>query len=268
MGTLVDFMTLTKGIGYLVAIAFLFAFIAFWQWMHRREEGLALRVIPMTVLVLAIGGLIYSCISSRAELVTSPPTKELPLLRSAVLVKMYGPSAFGHELHQKLVGNCIFCHHYSEGRFPPCMECHGEFDPQHMERPELAHVYHLRCISCHKENQLGPTECTGCHTEAEIPPLSIAHPAMGMKDCLSCHGAGAQIPGVPEMPPDHADATNGVCQLCHRPRVEELIAIPHGIKGLGDCLMCHAEGIGEAAAIPTDHAGRTNESCTICHKPR
>jgi hypothetical protein len=90
----------------------------------------------------------------------------------------------------------------------------------------------------------------------------------GRGDCLSCHGD--TVPGVPGLPADHNNGvTNGECQLCHQPTVEEAAlathVLPHTVTGQEDCLMCHGEGIGGAAKVPADHAGRTNETCLLCH---
>ena len=52
MKTLLEFITYTKGVEYLIAIAFLFGFIAFWQLLHHRGKGLIVRIIPLAVLTL------------------------------------------------------------------------------------------------------------------------------------------------------------------------------------------------------------------------
>ena len=271
MKTLLEFMTYTKGMEYLIAIAFLFAFVAFWQLLHHRGKGLVIRIIPLAVLALGFGALASTCALPKGATTTAQPAEETPLLSSAVLVEMYGPASFGHELHQSIVGDCTVCHHYSVDKIPPCKECHGApFNPTNLNKPGIARVYHLRCISCHIENEAGPTECTGCHQKATIPPLSITHPLTGRGNCLNCHGA--EIPEVPGLPADHTNGvTNGVCELCHKSMVEEAALatreLPHEVAGREDCLMCHGEGIGGAAKVSADHAGRTNETCQLCHKP-
>jgi hypothetical protein len=271
MKTLLEFITLTKGVEYLIAIAFLFGFIAFWQLAQHGGKRLVVRIVPVIVLMLGIGGLASTCIIQ--DTVTNPatPAGEVPLLSSPVLVEMYGPAAFGHELHQRIIEDCAVCHHHSEDLAQPCKDCHtAPFNPDNLNKPGIAHVYHLRCISCHGENQTGPTECTGCHSKATIPPLSIAHPLTGAENCLSCHDNG--ISGVPVLPTDHDTVTNGVCQLCHQPMVEEgamaTREFPHGTDEHEDCLMCHGEGIGGALKVPADHAGRTNDTCRLCHQPQ
>lgn len=271
MSSLVEFMELTKGIEYLIAIAFVFAFIAFWQLVQHRGRGLLLKIIPVAVLALGFGGLASTCVRTAPVATTAPSEKAVPLLASGVLAEMYGPASFDHGLHQRIAKDCAVCHHHSGVRTPPCKECHGApFKPGGLNKPGLARVYHLQCISCHKESRKGPTDCTGCHTKSAIPPLPITHPLSGVEDCLRCHKA--KIPGVPEVPADHAGATNGVCQLCHEVSVRATALatreVPHKFAGLEDCLLCHGEGIGGAGKVPADHAGRTKGTCQLCHKAK
>lgn len=269
MKTLLEFITVTKGMEYLIAIAFLFTFVIFWQLLHHRGKGLVIRIIPLTVLALGFGTLAFTCALPKSTATAVQPTGEIHFLSSAVLVEMYGPASFDHEAHQRIAGDCTVCHHYSEDKTPPCKDCHGTpFNPTNLNKPGIARVYHLRCISCHTENEMGPTECTECHQKAAIPPLSITHPLAGRGNCLSCHGAGT--PEVPGLPADHNNGvTNGLCGLCHEPTMEEatlaIHALPHDVAGQEDCLMCHGEGIVGAAKVPADHAGRTNDTCQLCH---
>lgn len=273
MNNLLEFITLTKGVEYLIAIAFLFGFVLFWQLIHSKGKGLVRRTIPLVVLMLAFAGLASTCAMSAPGVATIPPGAKVNLLNSPVLVEMYGPALFDHEVHQRIVDDCTICHHHSGGEIVPCEECHANaFNSEDIGKPSLAHVFHLRCISCHQENQIGPTECTECHSKASIPPLPIAHPLTGVQNCLGCHGNG--IPGVPAPPTDHTGVTNssdGVCQLCHKLAVEAsavaMQPIPHGTTSWQNCLLCHGEGIARAAKVPADHAGRTNETCQLCHKP-
>lgn len=181
MSSLVEFIELTKGIEYLIAIAFVFAFIAFWQLVQHRGTGLLKKIIPVAVLALAFGGLASTCVSTAPVATTAPSEKGAPLLAPKVLADMYGPASFGHGLHQRIVKDCTLCHHHSGVKTPPCKECHGApFKSGELNKPGLARIYHLRCISCHKENQKGPTDCTGCHTKAAVLPLPISHPLSGV----------------------------------------------------------------------------------------
>jgi hypothetical protein len=219
---------------------------------------------------LTVGALAFAFLETSRGHLARESALEMPLLRASVLAGMYGPAHFDHPKHQGIPEGCTFCHHESGAATPPCKSCHSAaYDPRHPERPSQTHVYHIRCIGCHRENQLGPADCVGCHTKASVPALSIKHPLTGAGNCLSCHGT--RIPGVPALPQDHADATNGVCQLCHEPKVEPTALarrkMPHGTEGFSSCLLCHGEGIGKAARVPANHAGRTNETCLVCHFP-
>lgn len=269
MNTMLEFLTYTKGVEYLIVIAFLFAFAAFWLLLHRRGKGVAVRIIPLVVLAAGTASLASTCGTPEVPMTAAESSQERPMLTSAVLLEMYGPADFGHELHQRITGDCTVCHHRSGSLTPPCKECHGApFDPENLRKPGINGVYHLRCISCHLENKAGPTECTGCHSKATVPPLSIPHPLTREGDCLSCH-EGA-VPGVPGLPADHDNGvTSGLCTLCHKPTVQEaaraIEVMPHAVAGQENCLLCHGEGIGGAAKVPVDHAGRTNETCPLCH---
>lgn len=266
MNTLVEFIEHTKGVEYLIAIGFLIGCIAFWLLLHRRGTDSWVKILPVVSFALTFWALASLVIGQKPT--TVAVSVEPPFLNTSVLAEWYGPASFDHDSHPDHRGDCSLCHHYSLGRIPPCSECHGEpFDPTELKMPGLTHAFHLRCISCHMENQAGPVDCIECHTKAEIPPLSAAHPLTGVTNCLSCHGEQG-IPGVSRVPADHLGVTNGVCQLCHQPRIEvtDLAHLPHGTVGRESCLMCHGEGIGRASKVPENHAGRTNETCTLCHK--
>jgi len=268
MDTILEFIQFTKATEYLLAVAFLFGFIAFWQLLWHRGRGLLVRVVPSVVLSTGFAGLTVSLLATNATEQPQVPQPEKPFLSVTVLAKLYGPAAFDHDAHLRLTDECAFCHHKSGEATPPCKTCHTpEHDPQNLAKPALAHVYHVRCIGCHKENQIGPTVCAGCHLEAAVPPLTLKHPLTDIADCIGCHGS--DMPGIPLMPPDHADATNGVCQLCHKPQLDpEALAkraMPHEIEGFEECLLCHGEGIAEAPGVPEDHTGRTDQMCAMCH---
>ncbi|MHC4515376.1 MAG: cytochrome c3 family protein [Planctomycetota bacterium] len=262
MDRLLEFMTATKGVEYLIVVAFLLAFVAFWQLMSHRGKGLMIRTVPPGVLALGIAGFVVVHLNAAFVAPAPPIAVGTPLLSSPVLADMYGPASIEHELHLSV--ECTLCHHHSGEKTPACATCHNSaFAPGALAKPGLAHAYHLRCISCHKEERLGPTECTGCHRKAQVPPLSIKHPLTNVRKCLSCHAA--KIPGVPVLPADHAGAPNGVCQICHHPSTTPprvaWLQVPHDIEGHKGCGECHGDGIAE---LP-DHAGRTDDTCTACH---
>jgi hypothetical protein len=268
MNTLLEFLTFTKGTSYLIAIAFLIGFIAFWQMLYPKGKKLGLRIITLVILSIGLAGLAAYSIVQQPGTAPAPEEKEMPFINPAILVEMYGPALFDHDMHIEF-SECTVCHHESGDETPPCQECHADpFDPSDLRKPGLERVYHLRCISCHKEEQVGPTECTGCHHKAAIPPLSVVHPLTGVENCFKCHKG--EMSGVPGMPSDHAGVNNGQCRLCHKTVVDEAELakreLPHEVDGNQDCLICHGEGIAGATRVPEDHAGRTNETCLLCHR--
>jgi hypothetical protein len=271
MQTLPDFLSRIKGIEYLLAIILIALFYVVWQLLHYKGKlaGLALRLAPATIFILIIGILAFSSITSPQPRPTPISNAGTPLLSVEVLTKMYGPAWLNHDLHKAKVGNCKICHHFSGDSIKQCRDCHGEaFNPIDPNKPGLAHIYHLRCISCHKENRSGPTQCEGCHTKASIPPLTSFHPLTQIQKCLDCHGPDG-IAGVKKIPPDHSGIPGSVCQLCHKPPLESAIKamcrIPHDTNRT-NCLACHGKGIAGAAKIPATHSGRTNETCMLCHR--
>ena len=96
MNTLLEFLEFTKGTSYLIAVAFLLGFIAFWQLMQFRGKRLATRIIPLAILVLGLSGLLFTSITSKKP--AEPPILigEEPLLSAEILTEMYGPAPFDH----------------------------------------------------------------------------------------------------------------------------------------------------------------------------
>jgi len=62
--TYLDFLTFTKGVEYLLAIAFLIAFIAFWQWVYGSGKGKVIRITVLLYLVLGLLILVGSCLAT------------------------------------------------------------------------------------------------------------------------------------------------------------------------------------------------------------
>ena len=64
MNTLLEYITFTKGIGYLIAIAFLIAFIIFWQVMYGRgkSRGRVITISVLSIMVLGLAVLVGSCL--------------------------------------------------------------------------------------------------------------------------------------------------------------------------------------------------------------
>jgi len=63
MTTLLEFMTFTKGIGYLIAIGFIIAFIAFWQLVYGKGKTRVITIAVLLYMVLGIGILVASCLT-------------------------------------------------------------------------------------------------------------------------------------------------------------------------------------------------------------
>src|SRR5512136_2963839 len=97
MNTIVEFMTYTKGVEYLIAIAFLLCFFIFWQIVHHRGRGLFIKVAPLAVGILGIGALASTCVMQQTGKTSAGTlTSEDTLLASPVLTEIYGPASFDH----------------------------------------------------------------------------------------------------------------------------------------------------------------------------
>lgn len=84
---------------------------------------------------------------------------------------------FAHSQHStKLAKSCDVCHHTQKGltaakatatNVVKCTVCH--LDPKKSGVPSMREMsltknpFHIRCISCHKEQKKGPTACALCH---------------------------------------------------------------------------------------------------------
>ncbi len=63
MDTLLGFITFTKGVGYLIAIGFLMAFIAYWQLVYGRGKRRVVAIAVLSYMVLGIIILLGSCLT-------------------------------------------------------------------------------------------------------------------------------------------------------------------------------------------------------------
>lgn len=228
MNTLLELITRTKGIEYLLAIAFVFAFVGFWQWQHHRGRGLFVRIAPVAVLSLVFLGMASTCISSPA-IATSKVGERAGAGAEDVrdLTNVYGPAtATAHSMGPDTI-SCQTCHHRSpDGQPHACRECHSEsVNSQGIDTLGLRAAYHQRCMQCHQGACLGPTTCTNCHpgegqtseVKAESPgvvaPPAISHPlSSGYGDCLSCHNPQGLLP----LPGNHSSYdVSSTCLKCH-----------------------------------------------------
>lgn len=117
---------------------------------------------------------------------------------------MYGPVRFTHGQHAASIKDCSVCHHYrpedsSMLETTRCSACHQEsFDPAHPERIGLKAAYHLQCMECHEQQNMGPITCQGCHLKnvpdhKELVDLpDNPEPSRVTQECLRCHATAGR----------------------------------------------------------------------------
>ncbi len=177
---------------------------------------------------------------------------DLPPLMSIVKPEQpefHGESSFLFD-HRLLANeSCTTCHgEISFGRddsgFCATSVCHGESWP----RVDLDRGFEhpLALVGKHEE-----ALCYTCHKGIEKPA----------SDCMSCHS-----------PP--ANHVRGDCTACHEPKgwkqsaapiVARSKKIPHALKGMEACLMCHDPG-GKMKPAPADHRRYNANQCVLCHR--
>ncbi len=67
MDSLLEFLSFTKGIEYLIGIGFLIAFIAFWQLVYGKGKGLVIKIAVLSYMVLAFILLVVSCLNTAPQ---------------------------------------------------------------------------------------------------------------------------------------------------------------------------------------------------------
>lgn len=267
--TLVEYLTYVKGIGYLLVVAFLFAFITFWLLVHKENKEILKIVQVMVVIWLAFGIASAFVTKSREKATTaqtvlepaitepvfpeyysngSPATitahrveKWLVVNKTEYFTISYGSAAHFHKVMSTKIG-CTECHHNSGDEIHACKDCHDvPFNPKNLSRPGLKAAIHRRCMYCHKEVFGGPGGCKLCHTQetpTSVSVLASARPhQLTWENCIRCHKEG--IPGGQKIKIAYHDF----------------------------CIKCHTIGIAGAAKLPPDHAGLTSDTCKSCHKP-
>ncbi len=145
--------------------------------------------------------------------------------------------------------SCSACHgEISFGRddtgFCGTSVCHGESWPRVDLDRDFEHP--LALVGKH-----GETLCFTCHRGIESPA----------SDCMSCHS-----------PPAYHFRDD--CSKCHEPigwkqSAASIVAgakkIPHSVKGMESCLMCHDPG-GQIKPAPANHRKYGGNQCVICHR--
>jgi len=69
---MVNFRLTFRRVEYLLAVAFLIAFIAFWQWVYGSGKGKGLRIAVLLYLVLGILILVGSCLGHGTAVGATP----------------------------------------------------------------------------------------------------------------------------------------------------------------------------------------------------
>ena len=271
METFVEYMTYVKGFGYLLVVAFLFAFIAFWMLVHTKNKDFVKSVPVIVVVWLLFGGAsaIISNGNSNGNNVTadtiaepvvtapafpeyysngSPATitahraeKWMEVNSSEYSSISYGQATDFHAVMSNKIA-CTDCHHNSGDEIHACKDCHGTpFNPDDMTKPGLKAAVHERCQGCHTEIFGGPDGCKLCHTQESVGAVVVPAPeiphTLTWEQCIRCHPDG--IPGG-----------------------QSIKIVYHDF-----CIKCHTKGIDGVNKLPSDHAGRTGETCQGCHKP-
>lgn len=65
MNNLLDFLAFTKGVEYLIAIAFIIGFCIFWVVVYGEKKGMALKVGLLVYLLLGFILMVGSCLTDR-----------------------------------------------------------------------------------------------------------------------------------------------------------------------------------------------------------
>lgn len=95
------------------------------------------------------------------------------------MAKIMGEDRLGNVFHGERPVVCASCHHESpmDEDPPSCARCHGEpFDERTPGKPGLKSAYHLQCIGCHQDMNIGnPRDCSECHKDenAALPVLKM-----------------------------------------------------------------------------------------------
>jgi len=240
MRTLLENITMVKGVEYFIVIAFCFGFVALWILVHTdrgTKKKILMALIPLA-LIFAGGAIALNKYFS--EDLTAEATAQNNIIENSQLninedyfAINYGPATEFHKVMSDQI-TCTECHHNSK-EIQPCKNCHDKpFNLSNDDKPGLKAAYHQRCISCHENKFNGPDSCSHCHT-----------------------GKTLQIT-VPTLHP----LTWENCSKCHSDNKESKI-VYHD-----NCLTCHTKSATGAVKMPTNHEGRTVDTCQGCHKPK
>lgn len=117
--------------------------------------------------VLLVVGLVAAAVAVARTAATEGP-EEVTIQE---LSRWFGPVTFSHGAHASLAGDCVSCHHHSDGEAAPCSTCHPVlFDPAQPTVPTVSVAFHQRCVGCHRTAGSGPMGCEACHKRKSLPP--------------------------------------------------------------------------------------------------
>ena len=67
MNNLLEFLAFTKGVEYLIAIAFIIGFCIFWIVLYGEKRGMAVKVGLLAYLLVGFILMVGSCLTARPE---------------------------------------------------------------------------------------------------------------------------------------------------------------------------------------------------------
>ena len=142
-----------------------------------------------------------------------------------------------------------------------CTQCH-------VDRPGAAKIAGMQlakadpaCVSCHKDQHGGLTDCGGCHTPTSFKNVTFQHPfaRTGAHAGLACAKCHVSKPGGTTVPGTQFPAADPNCLSCHGDH--------H--KGLTDCARCHTPTAWSAVnfthPVVGEHGQGTGIECVKCH---
>lgn len=183
-----------------------------------------------------------------------------------------------HHIHSEAEQkNCDRCHHvYDEkekklvsakGQEGSCRHCHKEEREENRISMRLAS--HLSCIDCHREKNVGPVKCSGCHDPELQKAIEKVSPVPRMErnqpdQLLVSTGITEEDDGQLRMCPvpfDHKahEEYNDNCRVCHH-------------ASMDPCSECHTvSGSKEGKGINLEramHLAKSEKSCVGCHNEK
>ena len=242
MRTLLENITMVKGVEYMIVIAFCFGFIALWILVHAdkgTKKKIVATIIPLS-LIFAGGAIVLNKYFTE-DLTVSATTQDENVIAESSQLNInpdyftinYGNATAFHKIMSDKIA-CTDCHHNSK-EIQPCKNCHDKpFNLSNDNKPGLKAAYHQRCMSCHKDKFSGPNSCAYCHTGDTSQIIAPMLHSLTWENCNKCHT-------------DNKDSK---------------------IVYHNNCLTCHTKDSTGAPKVPTSHAEHASNTCEGCHKPQ